>query len=248
MLADENTNWEEATEQNAPVVTLIESLVTNDAFIRKLASTMITLQQDEGKKGGIIKSSNYPIDNIDEHGNIIKPSTSGWAITHTGKADFTDVIVTGQLISSRGILAKKKLIYNEATEDLSVFYDSLIEAFGEDVLSLTETFILCGGYIEAVDVKSEHLTVTATGFINGIYVNNTELIENDRTRLYTEIRFMCNYVFTNMDEDWNTAGYIIIMQRFKYTDTGEIIYSKSLYNKSDYLNPYTYKIKTNIIY
>lgn len=67
----------------------INELVTSDAFIRKLAAQMITLQD-----GGVIKSSNY-------NGDIKKRNgTKGFALDSDGNADFVDMHATGGVFTN----------------------------------------------------------------------------------------------------------------------------------------------------
>lgn len=65
-----------------------QTLVANDAFIDKLATRVIELQN-----GGIIKSSNYTA------------GSSGWKIDYAGNAEFSDGTFRGEIEASKGTFA-----------------------------------------------------------------------------------------------------------------------------------------------
>lgn len=70
-----------------------QTLVSNNAFIEKLAASIITLRQDSSGNGGIIKSSNYIA------------GTSGWKIDYEGNAEFTDGTFRGEIEATKGTFA-----------------------------------------------------------------------------------------------------------------------------------------------
>lgn len=80
----------------------VQHLSAAVARVNQLYSNIITLAQgkdlDGNATGGIIKSSNY--NGTIQNGKITKEGTAGWAVDHSGKAEFNNVTVRGTVDSS----------------------------------------------------------------------------------------------------------------------------------------------------
>lgn len=100
-LTDPSLDWEKVTEDNKPIGIFVEKLTANEAFIKVLATEILKLQQPTEGKGGVICSSNYPVENINEDGTFSQFSNVGWAITHAGMADFANINATNGSFQGR---------------------------------------------------------------------------------------------------------------------------------------------------
>ena len=198
MLADDSTNWNEATEQNAPTVQLIESLVANEAFIKKLATTMITLQKDDHNNGGIIKSSNYN-GLLNNRNEIVEYGDKGWAIDYNGKADFSNGNFSGTL-NCGSLQVNKKLIetgkrtYAKSTYATNIASQN-IKNYGELVENSYESYesydsIVYKGF--NFYYKLWQTNVNNLLFVYKAIIHLDDILEEDETLYYRGIP--CNAI------------------------------------------------------
>lgn len=162
----------------------INELVTSDAFIRKLAAQMITLQD-----GGVIKSSNY-------NGDIKKRNgTKGFALDSDGNADFVDMHATGGTFTD--------ITANNMTADGGTF--SSLHVTGNSTFDSTCTF--CGDIYSGPlvlsslnpsvvsDILNYNKGDSCQSFIN--YLNEKDLFSKTQNvsgyLIYNESRYNFNF-------------------------------------------------------
>lgn len=135
-LSSDALDWSRVLDNEGVLSKMISKLAVNEAFITKLASTMITLHQDNGK-GGLLKSANYN-GLIDSNGRIEEYGELGWCIDYNGKADFSDGNFSGTL--DCGQLKVQKEIYSTIdtiTKSSKTFYEIVADYGRKNELDLS---------------------------------------------------------------------------------------------------------------
>lgn len=118
------------------------SLIANTAFIKKLATQMIELQE-----GGVIKSNNYN-GRINEKGEITDYGDEGWAIGYDGKADIVNLNVTGGIFNDVNVEGTVKAARGlRVANNISIHNASIIDIVNRiyETTGFTEDFILVNG-------------------------------------------------------------------------------------------------------
>lgn len=166
LVFDDMLSLVDTSEESAPVVSIVNRLVTSEAFIDKLATRIITLQE-----GGIIKSSNYD-GQLDDEGKISKFGSVGWAIDYNGQSDFSGVNVSGKIISTKGLTHEKSFVLSLP---LNTGYVEYLVRQLYSALDLMDglSYLSCSGTLIAIIRKDNKDTVYY------LYVVNCRIMNDD---------------------------------------------------------------------